>query len=730
MWKKTIALLLTAILLFGMLPIVAMAQESEESYVHGTPKSVQHIRLGGRVKIGQQLLSSGVNVAVEYPNNPPSYIDTAQEKAAWVADRCREKGITDPWEIALWLHDWLIYNANYDYTFTYYTADGVLLYGTGVCDSYTRAYNLLLQQFGIESIRLSSDPMDHAWNLVKIDGQWCHIDVTWDDPDEGGYENHGYFGLTDERMGRDHQWDRTDPDYPPCTSDINYYPVRMGQVFTTQQEMMELLDKYAGEKREAIELAYMGSETDFPTYQVLYEWCQKAYYEDTISSCSYSLNGNNVTVYLTYPGQSGTIHHHQYAPLVTEPDCTRSGYTTYICDCGDSYVADYVEPLGHTGGNPTCIDQQICTRCHEVYGDVDANNHAGGVEVKNAKEASCTESGYTGDSYCAGCGEKLSSGQTIAPLGHDEKILAAEPAGCTTPGRTEGKYCLTCGQTYVLQQETPPTGHSDQNKDNYCDVCYENLCVSHQPVTIPAVPASCTGMGVTEGKQCTICGEILVEQQIIPATGHNWKAATCDTPQICTYCNIALGEPLGHSWIPGNCMIPAVCKNCGLVGELSHVYSHNYDYKCDACGHIRIVDMTRPMMNMYRMYNPNTGEHFYTGSEVERDNLIAVGWQYEGVGFTFPLTTGKPVYRLFQPSTGEHLYTMDENEKAALMAAGWNYEGIAFNSGFENEVPQYRLHNPNATVGAYHFTASIEERDTLLALGWEDQDIGWYSLGA
>ena len=177
-------------------------------------------------------------------------------------------------------------------------------------------------------------------------------------------------------------------------------------------------------------------------------------------------------------------------------------------------------------------------------------------------------------------------------------------------------------------------------------------------------------------------------------------------------------------------MIPAVCKNCGLVGELSHVYSHNYDYKCDACGHIRIVDMTRPMMNMYRMYNPNTGEHFYTGSEVERDNLIAVGWQYEGIGFTFPLTTGKPVHRLFQPSTGEHLYTMDENEKAALMAAGWNYEGIAFNSGFENEVPQYRLHNPNAIVGAYHFTASEEEKDNLIAAGWEYQGIGWYSMGA
>ena len=165
------------------------------------------------------------------------------------------------------------------------------------------------------------------------------------------------------------------------------------------------------------------------------------------------------------------------------------------------------------------------------------------------------------------------------------------------------------------------------------------------------------------------------------------------------------------------------------VGTAGHTYAHAYDYKCDVCNEERIVDMTRPMMNMYRMYDPNSGEHFYTGSEEERDYLMSVGWNYELIGFTFPLTTGKPVHRLYDPVYGEHLYTMDEEEKNMLLAAGWNYEGVAFNSGFENEVPQYRLHNPNAKRGAYHFTASLEERAFLLSIGWEDQGIGWYSLG-
>ena len=159
----------------------------------------------------------------------------------------------------------------------------------------------------------------------------------------------------------------------------------------------------------------------------------------------------------------------------------------------------------------------------------------------------------------------------------------------------------------------------------------------------------------------------------------------------------------------------------------THTYTDGVDGTCNGCGAHREEVETRVVVHMFRMYNPNTGEHFYTGSTEERDNLIAVGWQYEGVGFTFPANTGLPVHRLFQPSTGEHLYTMSEAEKDKLMAEGWNYEGIAFNSAYETEAVQHILHNPNATVGAYHFTFSQEEMNNLIAAGWEYQGIGWYS---
>jgi len=158
-----------------------------------------------------------------------------------------------------------------------------------------------------------------------------------------------------------------------------------------------------------------------------------------------------------------------------------------------------------------------------------------------------------------------------------------------------------------------------------------------------------------------------------------------------------------------------------------HTYTDGLDGTCNSCGVHREEVETRIVVHMFRMYNPNTGEHFYTGSEEERDNLIGHGWQYEGVGFTFPANTGLPVHRLFQPSTGEHLYTMDEAEKNKLMGEGWNYEGIAFNSAYDTEAVQHRLHNPNAIVGAYHFTFSLEEKQNLINAGWEYQGIGWYS---
>ena len=133
---------------------------------------------------------------------------------------------------------------------------------------------------------------------------------------------------------------------------------------------------------------------------------------------------------------------------------------------------------------------------------------------------------------------------------------------------------------------------------------------------------------------------------------------------------------------------------------------------------------------LYRMYNPNSGEHFWTGSKTEGTNLAEAGWIFEGPGWIAPLV-GEPVYRVFNPNANDHFYTTDESEKNTLVNVGWQYEGVCWNSAPDTGKPMYRLYNPNAydlgQSGAHHYTESIAERDDLISVGWIDEGIAWYA---
>ncbi len=143
------------------------------------------------------------------------------------------------------------------------------------------------------------------------------------------------------------------------------------------------------------------------------------------------------------------------------------------------------------------------------------------------------------------------------------------------------------------------------------------------------------------------------------------------------------------------------------------------------------VNSKIPCILMNRLYNPNSGEHFWTGSTEERDNLVKVGWVYEGPGWEAPTRTGDNVYRFYNEKLGDHHYTMRADEIAALNASpDWKNEGVAWNSYPEGR-PVYRVYNPNAysqgKAGAHHYTMSESERDFLVSLGWIDEGIGWYA---
>ena len=119
-------------------------------------------------------------------------------------------------------------------------------------------------------------------------------------------------------------------------------------------------------------------------------------------------------------------HTHSYTAEVTKPTCTEQGYTTHTCTCGDSYVDSYVDALGHK------------------------------TELKNAKAATCTEAGYTGDVVCTRCNVTVTKGKVIAALGHkwDDGKVTTEPAATTDGVKTY--TCTVCGETRT--EAIPATG--------------------------------------------------------------------------------------------------------------------------------------------------------------------------------------------------------------------------------------------------------------------------------
>lgn len=132
-------------------------------------------------------------------------------------------------------------------------------------------------------------------------------------------------------------------------------------------------------------------------------------------------------------------------------------------------------------------------------------------------------------------------------------------------------------------------------------------------------------------------------------------------------------------------------------------------------------------IEQYRLYNPNSGEHLFTSSTGERDNLRGLGWYYEGIGWYGPSTSNTPVYRLYNPNNGDHHYTTSARERDDLVPLGWIYEGVGWYSDDSKRVPIHRLFNPNAQVATHHYTTDTNEYNVLGQIGWNQEGAGWYA---
>lgn len=120
---------------------------------------------------------------------------------------CNSKTDGSEYAKALWLHDWLLDQLEYDNTLKWSSAESALTRKLGTCQSYESAYAKLLTAAGIENSETRDTYDGHTWNAMKLDGQWYQTDCTWDDSSDNWYsfdQRHLYFGLTDELMAIAH----------------------------------------------------------------------------------------------------------------------------------------------------------------------------------------------------------------------------------------------------------------------------------------------------------------------------------------------------------------------------------------------------------------------------------------------------------------------------------------------------------------------------------------------
>lgn len=163
--------------------------------------------------------------------------------------------------------------------------------------------------------------------------------------------------------------------------------------------------------------------------------------------------------------------------------------------------------------------------------------------------------------------------------------------------------------------------------------------------------------------------------------------------------------------------------SCGMVDDTTDIDTGEYGGTLIDSERIHEITGNVPLdQPVYRAYNPNTGEHFYTRSYRELTFICSAGWKDEGLAWRTATEDAVKVWRLYDPNRGDHHYTSSLEERSALIRFGWIDEGVSWYAPSSNPYQTiYRLYNPNAQTGQHHFTTSIKERDVLIGYGWKDE---------
>lgn len=544
--------------------------------------------------------------------------------------------------------NWIVSNVRYDdNNETKYQHDltGAVLDGLAVCDGYAGTFYYMANAVGLNALFedgiTNSNRIRHAWNLVEIDGTYYYVD-----PTNAYFKEDGEPGK-ELLPGQKYLFSLYTPDN--TTIEDTYKNI-------SQDDYLKEHSICEG-NHDLWESGHNGATCENPATTVYscknkgclyknyvetapalgHEWgnakitqeqsCENP--EITTYTCTHSLCGRKKQVE-TKPALG---HTWDEGKVTKEATCSETGVKTYTCSrCGGTKTEeipktkhDYEE---HVVKAPTCtekgISYYVCKNCRLTTSrqQTPATGHIH-TEVRNQKDATYKENGYTGDTYCKDCGKKLETGTVIPKLvekEHDygEWVLDQAPT-CKKYGARH-RICKNCGDrevdvldkvdhTWELVSTTPATCTIGEIQHYKCSVCGETKDVTlsnplgehswdNGKVT---KEATCTEDG-EKTYTCTVCNTTKTE--VIPATGHqhkevkNAKKATCtedgytgDT--YCKDCGTKLESgtvinKLGHTWDNGVITKEATeteegvktytCKTCGETKtESIPVTSHHWD---------------------------------------------------------------------------------------------------------------------------------------------------------
>lgn len=544
--------------------------------------------------------------------------------------------------------NWIVSNVRYDDdNETKYQHDltGAVLDGLAVCDGYAGTFYYMANAVGLNA--LFEDGIDndnrirHAWNLVQIDGIYYYAD-----PTNAYFKEDGEPG-SEVLYGQKHFFSLDTPD--STTIEDTYKNISQDDWLKEHSicKGNHNLRENGGKSAQCTTPATIHYECTNPS--CLYEYDVEsspalghAWDEGKITqeqSCdnpeitTYTCTRSNCKKKKQVETKPALGHTWDEGNITKEATCSETGVKTYTCSrCGGTKTEDIPKTKHnyeeHVVKAPTCTEKgvsyYVCKNCGLTTSrrQTPATGHIH-TEVRNQKDATYKENGYTGDTYCKDCGKKLETGTVIPKLvekEHDygEWVLDQAPT-CKKYGARH-RICKNCGDREVdvldkvdhsweLVSTTPATCTIGEIQHYKCSVCGETKDVTlSNPLGEHSwdegkvtKKATCTEDG-EKTYTCTVCNTTKTE--VIPATGHqhkevrNAKKATCtedgytgDT--YCTDCNTKLESgtvinKLGHTWDNGVITKEATeteegvktytCKTCGETKtEKIPVASHHWD---------------------------------------------------------------------------------------------------------------------------------------------------------